>query len=151
MNKILYLLLVLSPLAQACELTKEYREARSQVVKDSRYAYEACTSSVNAFHYWQEVAQCEKKGRGKNVGGGCQHIIANRVSPVERNYDHCQGFKITTEEVKKYFEEYVKFHNITRCSTTATPSASLDSQSAAPFVQRLRQLSHKSISTLPAG
>lgn len=130
MNKVLYLLLVLSPLAQACELTKEYREARSQVVKDSRYAYEACTSSVNAFHYWEEVAQCEKDGRGKNVGGGCQHIVANRVSPVERNYDHCQDFKVSTDEVKKHFEEYVKFNNITKCSTTAPPSAELDSQSA---------------------
>ncbi|AWF80224.1 hypothetical protein BTJ40_05035 [Microbulbifer sp. A4B17] len=122
MNKVVYLLLILSPLAQACELTKEYREARNQMVKDSQYAYEACTSSVNTFHYWQEVAQCEKEGHGKNVGGGCQHIVANRVSPVERNYDHCQGFKLSNEEVKKYVEEYVKSKNITKCSTSQPSS-----------------------------
>ncbi len=129
MNKILYLFLVLSPLAQGCELTKEYLEARSQVVKDSRYAYMACTSSVDAFHYWQEVAQCEKEGLGKNVGGGCQHIIANRVSSVERDYDHCQGLKVSNQEVKKYLEEYVKFQNIIKCSTTLPPSVSQESQS----------------------
>jgi len=151
MNRILYLLLILSPLTNACELTKEYREARTQIVKDAKYAYRACTGSVDSFHYWQEVAVCKKEGGGENVGGGCQHVVANRVSKAKRSYEHCGIFEISYDEIQKYFEVYVKSKNITKCSTTATPSASLDSQSAGSFVHLLRKSSHKSPNTLPAG
>lgn len=117
MDKVLCIFLLLSSLAHSCELTKEYQEARNQVVKNLRYAYDACTSSVLSYYHWKEVARCEKEGRGEGVGGGCQHVAAYSVLQVEMNDDHCEGFKITTKEMRAYLQEYIKSENIKKCST----------------------------------
>jgi hypothetical protein len=62
---------------ESCELTKDYQSARSEAyrtVRGPESPYSKCKDSMNEAHYWKAVAKCEVEGKGKNVGGGCQHI-----------------------------------------------------------------------------
>ena len=116
MKKLICFLILLSPFAEACDITKEYRDARNHIYKASRYAHNACIHSVNEYHYWQEVAKCEQEGLNKDISGGCQHVIANRVSQVELNYDHCLQFEVNRDVFAKHLDDYVKSNNIIKCS-----------------------------------
>lgn len=116
MKLTIFLTLFLSFNAYACNLTDEYKDARSKILKDARYAHNACTSSVSNMHYWKEVSKCEAEG-GSDVGGGCQHTVGYKASIIpESEFDHCEILKISWEDIEKYLEEYVEENNITRCS-----------------------------------
>ena len=115
MKNLLLLALFVPLLASACDLTEEYKEARIEIFKNSRYGYDACMNSVNSVYYWKEVAKCEEAG-GSEVGGGCQHVAGGRYYEVpEAEKEHCKVLKVSWVEVAKYLEEYVKEMSIRKC------------------------------------
>lgn len=121
------MVLALSPLAGSSECAKEYRDARVLVLKESRSAYDACTKSVSDYHYWLDVAHCDKAGLGQSVDGGCQHFIAHRASPAKRNDEYCQELKVSTAEIHQNFERYLKKATTKKCVGSAAPSTLLHS------------------------
>ena len=121
-------LVALSPLATSCELTTEYREARAHVLKETRYAYEACIKSVNEYRYWLDVAQCEQQGRAKTIGGGCQHVAAHQVVTQQHmaiNDDHCKVLQVSNAQFTRALEDYVKLNKITTCKAATKPAIPL--------------------------
>ena len=102
--------------SSACTLTDEYKSAREEISKWSRYEYQECITSVNDFYYWQEVSKCKIEGRGKNIGGGCQHVAGYTQSKVpESAYEHCQPLKVIADEYEEALESYVKAEKIDKC------------------------------------
>ena len=116
----------------ACELSKEYKELRTQIARDARYPYQECIDSVGRMYYWKEVARCEADG-GSEVGGGCQHVAGRTVPKIpDSETKHCEILKVSWEEIEKYFNQYVEEKNITKCSTSQPSAAGQPKASLLP-------------------
>jgi len=103
-------------MAQPCELTDEYMAERNQFFRDARYAYDTCINSVSNAEYWRNVADCEKRGAGKNVGGGCQHKAGlTPTKLVDDDFQHCQIFYLTVSEIHDFWDQYVEEEGIVVC------------------------------------
>lgn len=99
----------------SCELTKEYRELRSSLRKEAYESYNECKDSTRSYFYYQAVAKCKAEGKGENVGGGCFHIVGYQQTYTEKDIEHCNIFKPTIEQMKKYLNFIVKRDNISKC------------------------------------
>jgi len=105
--------------AQPCDLTEEYMSERNQFFRDSRYSYNECISSVNVAEYWRNVADCEERGAGKNIGGGCAHVAGRIPSKLgEADFQHCQVFYLSVSEIHELWDMYVEEEGITECKST---------------------------------
>ncbi|MFC1751284.1 hypothetical protein ACFL2V_21090 [Pseudomonadota bacterium] len=112
----LLIMVLISPYSSACELTEEYKKARLEVTKWARYEHQQCSKSVGTYYYWQEVAKCKEEGRGKNIGGGCQHVAGHTISKEPKGArEHCEILRVSSEERKEALEKYMKEENISMC------------------------------------
>jgi hypothetical protein len=101
-----------------CDLTDEYREARTMYVQEARRAYDECSQSVSSADHWYKYVQCLEAGDGKNVGGGCGHLASfpsDRYKSLDISSDFCKVLKPTTDEMKENFYEYVGNVGIVKC------------------------------------
>ena len=120
--KIIAILLVLpSSYGVACELTEEYKQARTKIHREANEGYRSCVSSVGAYFHYKAVAKCTEEVRGKNVGGGCYHVAGYEQTSTTKDSEHCKVLKPTTEQVKEYFNSVVEEKNITKCSSSLAP------------------------------
>lgn len=115
------IVLVLSlgaPLPYTCELTDEYKAARTVYVKKAQKEYNECTNAVSSADYWYKYTQCLEAGDGENVGGGCGHLSAspwNKYESLAINNDFCNALKPSSESMQKGFRKYVKAAGIVQC------------------------------------
>ncbi len=119
MKYVLALLFLLTPCTYACELSDEYKKARSEARKWQRYEHEECFHSVSSYLYWQRVAKCKEEERGKNIGGGCQHVAGYEMAgpSLKTLSKHCESLKISNEEREKALSEHIKQMKIQKCSS----------------------------------
>ena len=136
MKIITILLAAFSSHSFACELTEEYKQARTNAYREANEGYRACVASVGAYFHYKAVAKCTKEGRGKNVAGGCYHVAGYEQTKTPENSEHCKVLKPTVEQVKEYFNSVVSEQNITKCSSSLAPltgtAKSVAPQQAAP-------------------
>ena len=107
--------------SESCELTNEYKEARKNIyfaVKKIHDSYNQCRSAIQSAYYWEAVAACAKEGLGKNIGGGCGHLVSNGDYPMEQaDKSHCDIFKVSREVEKKYKQELFNQLTVAKCKT----------------------------------
>ncbi|WP_196140456.1 hypothetical protein [Aliikangiella sp. G2MR2-5] len=107
--------------SENCELTEEYKAARTEAfmwIQGSESPFLKCESSVLEAVYWKAVAACVKEGKGKNIGGGCHHMVGHGQYPREDSDDsHCEIFRIEEPKkaMKELLEHYVKVRKIVKC------------------------------------
>ena len=108
-------LLILNFSALACELTPEYIKLRSEVTKEIRESYRSCLKATKAHFFYKAVARCIEEGRGKNIGGGCYHVVGYEVIHEERELEHCKILEPTIEQSIEYLQVVAKEKGITKC------------------------------------
>jgi len=106
--------------SESCELTKDYNKARVEAyraIRGSENPYSKCKDTMREAHYWKAVSKCKVEGRGKIVGGGCQHVEGYQNSHTEVDVSHCEVLKPKEwkEEVQAYFEFIIESRNIAKC------------------------------------
>ncbi|MBU2969072.1 hypothetical protein KO527_06905 [Pseudoalteromonas sp. C2R02] len=116
MRIILVLLFFLSFNSFACELTTEYKKLRAEVTKEIRSSYNSCLKSTKAYFFYKAVAKCEEEERGKNIGGGCYHVVGYEVTHDESELNHCKILKPTTAQSIEYLEQVAKNKKVEKCS-----------------------------------
>ncbi|MCG7530757.1 hypothetical protein MHM98_05225 [Psychrobium sp. MM17-31] len=107
--------------SEECILTESYKDARKQVYIKSREIlkpYLDCKKSMKEAFHWKAVAACTKQGLGKNIGGGCSHLVNYGSFPMkEVDVSHCEVFKLPIETVKAYREELKQQIDVPKCKT----------------------------------
>ncbi|WP_290589951.1 hypothetical protein, partial [Ketobacter sp. GenoA1] len=103
-----------------CELTEEYKSARLEVReivfgRDNDYA--RCKDSANSHAFWIAMSKCANAGDGKNVGGGCAHLVNYGNYFESPDTSHCSvfEFKPSKESATKLLNELVKQRQIAKC------------------------------------
>jgi uncharacterized protein YxeA len=125
MKKILFsiaLLILYSQVsASDCVNTKKYAEARKEVYLKAREvhaSYKECRDSAQASVYWMAIAACTEEGLGKDIGGGCAHLVSNGSYPMASiDKSHCEIFKVSKEIEKQYRTEFMGKINVEKCKT----------------------------------
>lgn len=101
--------------AEDRELTQEYREARTSVVKELRGIYRECTGKIGNRYYSEFLSSCindpEVKIRKERCGHEAQ-LATERFLIVEKGAASCEHLNPATEDYKKRLEEIVKKRNI---------------------------------------
>ena len=82
MKLVLVFLIVSIPAYSAdnCILTDAYKTARAEMNSQANSLSEPfneCRHSMQAAYHWKAVAKCVKDGAGKNIGGGCSHLVVH--------------------------------------------------------------------------
>ncbi|NRA85476.1 MAG: hypothetical protein HRU22_17390 [Gammaproteobacteria bacterium] len=107
--------------SEECVLTEEYKAARKEVYFKAREIlepYHDCKDSMNEAYHWKAVAACTKQGLGKNIGGGCGHLVNYGAFPMEKvDVSHCEIFKIPIEVVQDYRKELKLQIDVQKCKT----------------------------------
>ena len=108
-------------LSAECELTDEYKKARSMHVQESQRAYKECSSAISSANNWYKYVQCFEAGDGKGVGGGCGHLAGfpnDGYKSLDVSRDLCAVLKPTTKQMKESFYDYVGNVGIVKCKKT---------------------------------
>ncbi|MES9970271.1 MAG: hypothetical protein ABW092_09570 [Candidatus Thiodiazotropha sp.] len=103
--------------AFSCVKTDEYVKAEIFINGFVKYEYEKCTESVGNYNYWVAVAKCTKEGGGKNIAGGCQHVVGHTYDPNRKRASgaHCEILKKTKEDYLELLNKYVSEKGIKKC------------------------------------
>lgn len=106
--------------AEDCETTIAYnkaaREIYSQVRIEVRQSYKECSESMHSAFAWKAIAECKKKGLGKGVSGGCAHLLNHGGYSMEKiDISHCDIFKVSKEDEKRYRQELLKKIDVQKC------------------------------------
>ena len=117
MRIILTLVLFITFNSLACELTADYRKARIKVRAELYEEYKSCKKAANSDVFYRAVAECKKEGRGKNIGGGCFHIVGYELITTKKLTEHCEIFKPTYNELDAYLEYYIREKSIQKCKS----------------------------------
>ena len=104
-----------------CSITKEYADARKEVyfkAREVHASYNECRDSAQAAVYWKALAACTEEGLGKEIGGGCAHLVSNGSYPMANaDKSHCEIFKVSKEVEKQYRAELMSKINVKKCKT----------------------------------
>ena len=106
--------------SENCEPTEEYKSARSEVAKiiyGSDNDYKKCQNAAYKTEYWIALSKCQENDDGKNIGGGCAHLVGRGKYLKSPNTSHYEVFKFnpTPELAKDLLAETVKNMNIIKC------------------------------------
>lgn len=107
--------------SEQCDLTNEYIKARSEVRKiiyGEDNNYRRCLNAASEIEYWRALSKCVEMGDGKNIGGGCAHLVGRGKYIQKPNNIHCEIFKFepTPELAKNLLDEIVKERDIKKCT-----------------------------------
>jgi hypothetical protein len=122
-SRFLTVLLVLCSQVQAddCEITKEYVDARKEAyfkAQEVHASYNKCRESAQAAVYWKALAACTEEDLGKDIDGGCAHLVGNGSYPMAiADKNHCEIFKVSKEIEQQYFKELMSKINVEKCKT----------------------------------
>ncbi len=105
---------------ETCELTDEYKALRIEVGKTifgDDNSYKQCINSAHKNEYWKAISICENKGDGKNIGGGCAHLVSNGKYTKKSDISHCKifHFEPTPELAIKLMAEETEYKKIPKC------------------------------------
>ncbi len=104
-------------LTQACGLTPEYVEARGNIHLKANKNYSSCVDAAKNHAYWKLFARCRGDGAGKEVAGGCEHVVGYRVGSIAKvESAHCEILKPSKESLQKLLDEIVFEKNINKCT-----------------------------------
>ncbi|MDN3652525.1 hypothetical protein QWY77_07070 [Thalassotalea ponticola] len=115
MRTILILVLLATFSSAACELTVEYRKARIKVRADIHQEYRNCDKAAKSDAYYKAVSICKAEGRGKNIAGGCFHIVGYELVTTKELTAHCEIFKPKNGDLDRYLEYYMEENSIQKC------------------------------------
>ncbi|MGX5202411.1 hypothetical protein [Aliikangiella sp. IMCC44632] len=106
--------------SEECALTDEYKAARKEVaniVYGSNNDYKRCLAAVTEYEYWVSLSKCIEAGDGKNVGGGCSHLVGRGKYSNTVDSSQCDTFKFepSQELAKKVLQEITQENNIIKC------------------------------------
>lgn len=120
--KYLILILIASNVyvSEECELSDEYKTARNEAAKivyGSKNDYKKCLNAVIENEYWKAFSKCKEAGDGKNVGGGCAHLVNRGSYSSAVDSSHCDSFKFEPSKklAEKLLQEMVQEKNIVKC------------------------------------
>ncbi|GAA5188893.1 hypothetical protein [Ferrimonas gelatinilytica] len=99
----------------ACKLNPEYKKLRAELTKEVREPYNSCIKSTRAYFFYKAVAKCEQEGRGKDISGGCYHVVGYEETHDESELNHCKVLKPTTEEFVALLKANAEHQTIKRC------------------------------------
>lgn len=100
-------------------MTEEYKQIYHEASEAIRGPFLKCKSSAKESVYWKAVSKCISEGKGKNIGGGCGHMVSYGQYPSEEaDTEHCDILKWKTGDVQKYRKELLKARKIKRCKKT---------------------------------
>jgi len=117
MRIILTLVFFISFSSFACELTGDYRKARIETRAELYKEYRTCKKAANSNAFYKAVAECKKEGRGKNVGGGCFHVVGYELVTTDKLTQHCEIFKPTNKDLNAYLEYHISEKSIKKCKS----------------------------------
>jgi hypothetical protein len=116
---ILFIFLLSSGSSVACELTEEYKQTRTDYVRESRNAYAMCTSATSESKYWYKFVQCVEANDSSKHAGGCGHLAYAPSSAKYKSLDFdssfCEKLKPTTEEMRAGFEDFIAKTGMHKC------------------------------------
>jgi hypothetical protein len=115
MRIVLTLALFFSFGSLACELTGDYQKARIHVRAELYKEYKSCKKAANSDAFYKAVAVCKKEGRGKDIGGGCFHVVGYELVTTDKLTEHCEIFKPTNDDLDAYLAYHVKENTIEKC------------------------------------
>jgi hypothetical protein len=107
--------------AQACELTDEYKTARSEIVKSAKKSYHECKNSIFQVEQWHAFTQCIKNRDDKALGSTCGHITGHdqkKYEPLGIDGSFCDVLGASTKELVEIIEEHIKEKSIEKCKKT---------------------------------
>jgi hypothetical protein len=80
---------------EVCTLEQPREAYRFLKVQLKHSDFTECNRAALDARYWQCMAECEERGYGKNIGGGCAHQVGTnmRCSLPRANTSHCQVFR----------------------------------------------------------
>ena len=104
----------------SCELTDSYKKVRIEVgriVYGENNDYMKCKTTAHKNEYWRALSKCVIKGDGKNIGGGCSHLVMRGKYIQKPDLKHCEAFKFepSKEMAKTLLEEIAKKREIQKC------------------------------------
>ncbi|MBQ4835698.1 MULTISPECIES: hypothetical protein [Pseudoalteromonas] len=104
-----------------CLDNDEYKKKRTGILKESRElnsSYKECRESAYNNAYWKAVSECALKGLGKDIGGGCGHMVGQGAYPMqEPDKNHCEIFHIPKEVVLEYRQQLIDELELQKCET----------------------------------
>ena len=118
---VLFLFLALNTSAsEKCSLTEDYVKARSEVGKivyGDDNDYHRCQNAASEAEYWRALSVCIENSDGKNIGGGCAHLVGRGKYMQEPDTSHCEVFKFdpTPELAQNILDEIVTEKGIIKC------------------------------------
>lgn len=117
-----YICLILSLISffsfsnERCEVTEEYKQSYRDASEAIRGPFKKCKRSEQESIYWKAVTKCVSEGKGKNIGGGCGHMVSYGQYPSEDvNTKHCDLLMWVNGDVLKYRKVLIEEKNIKRC------------------------------------
>ena len=115
MRIMLVFLFFFSVNSYACELSADYKKLRAEVMEEIHSSYKSCLKSTNSYFFYKAVAKCIEEERGKNIGGGCYHIVGYEVTHDEYELNHCNVLKPTTAQSIEYLQQVAKDKKMEKC------------------------------------
>lgn len=111
--------------SEECVLTEEYKSARSEAAKiifGSNNDYKKCQNAAYETEYWIALSKCVENGDGKNIGGGCAHLVGRGKYLNSPNINHCEAFKFnpTPKLAKELLAETVKIRVLSNAKSNIT-------------------------------
>jgi len=103
-----------------CELTDEYKALRSEVSKivfGNNNSYGQCVNTASKNEYFKALSICVKKGEGKNIAGGCPHIVGRGKYVNEADISHCKVFYFepTKEMAIELLDQRSELNKVAKC------------------------------------
>ena len=118
-TSIIFIVMVVFNSAVACEFLDDYVEAKLTLVEASENIYNECIDSVSKAKYYFRFVQCLEREDGKNMGGGCSHLVgAGRIYGYDElpiNDGYCEALKPSSEFILELLESDVRKGHIKKC------------------------------------
>ncbi|OZG73945.1 hypothetical protein BTA51_09195 [Hahella sp. CCB-MM4] len=123
MKYLVTLLLLFSQVSHSsenCIVTDEYNAIRKEareIVYGNDNSFARCKKSVEMAEYWRAMAKCESYGDGRDIGGGCAHLVGRGRYQEPVDMSHCDVFKFepSRDLVNEIVEEQVQARGVRRC------------------------------------
>lgn len=114
----LSIFIISSTHVHACELTNEYKEARSEITKHAIESHANCESSVSQVKYWHAFTQCIERRDDMVITGNCDHIVSHNrkeYEPLGIDDSFCDILSIKSKKIKEILKEHIKEKGIKKC------------------------------------
>jgi len=102
-----------------CERTEEYKKLKKEafdLIIGNKSSYKRCINSAHANSYWKAVSMCLSEGKGKNIGGGCEHIVGNGGYPSEKvDTSYCKILRLDFKTYDEFLNHLAELKGVKKC------------------------------------